>query len=68
MLALHNHYYGKSDIERRKQMAKDNLKRLFYMNETVFSFEKNANKMKQKFNVLDSYNVPLYEEEKGRQL
>ena len=49
-------------------MAKDNLKRLFYMNETVFSFEKNANKMKQKFNVLDSYNVPLYKEEKGREL
>ena len=68
MMALKNHYYGKSQGERRKQMAKDDIKRLFYRNETTFYFQKYVTKMRQTFNVLYNYNVPLYEEDKARQL
>ena len=50
------------------QVAKDNLKRLFYRNKTTFSFEKYVTNMKQTFNVLENYNVPLYKEDKVRQL
>ena len=47
MLTLQNHYDGKSECKRRKQVAKDDLKRLFYRNETTFSFEKYITKIKQ---------------------
>ena len=60
MLEFQNNYYGKSVGEHRKRVAKDNPKRLFYRNKTTFSFEKYATKMKQTFNFLDNYNVPLY--------
>ena len=49
-------------------MAKDNLKRLFYRNETTFSIENYVTKMKQTLNVLDNYNITLYEDEKVRKL
>ena len=49
-------------------MDKDDLKMLFYRNETTFYFEKYVTKMKQTFNVLENYKVPLYEEDKVRQL
>ena len=48
MLALQNHYIGKSEGERRRQVAKDNLKRLLYRNETTVSFKKYVTKMKLK--------------------
>ena len=68
MFALQNYYDGKSEGEFRKQVAKEDLKRLFYRNKTTFSFEKYVTRMKQKFNVLDNYYiVRLYEEEKVRQ-
>ena len=68
MLALQNHYGANSEGERRKQVTKGDLKRLFYRNETTLSFEKYVTKMKQTFNVLVNYNVPLYKEDKVRQL
>ena len=68
MLALQNNYDGKLEGGHRKQVAKDDLKRLSYINETDFSFEKHVTKMKQTFNVLENYNVYLYEEDKVRQL
>ena len=49
-------------------MAKDDLNKLFYRNKTNFYFEKYVANMKQKFNVLENYNFPLYEEDKVRQL
>ena len=63
ILSLQNHYDIKSEGERRKQVAKDDLKRLFYSNESTFSFEKCVNNMKQGLNVLKNYNKPLYEED-----
>ena len=52
ILALQNSYDVKSEGEHRKQVAKEDLKRLFYRNETKFSLEKYVTKRKQTFNVL----------------
>ena len=49
-------------------MVKDVLKRLFYRNKTTLSFKKYVTNTKQTFNVIENYNVPLYEEDKVRQL
>ena len=49
-------------------MAKDDQKRLFYRIETIFSFENYVTKMKKTFNVLDNYNVTLYDKDKVRKL
>ena len=45
MLELYNNVYRKSEGELNKQVAKDYLKRLFYRNETNYSFEKYGTKM-----------------------
>ena len=68
MSALQNHYDGKSEGEQRKSVAKDNPKRIFYRNQPTFSFEKYLTNMIQTLNMLENYNVPLYEENKLRQL
>ena len=60
MLAFQNCYDGKSEGEHRKHVPQDNIKRLFNRNGTTFSFEKYITNMKQLFNVLENYNVPLY--------
>ena len=39
------------------------LKKIFYKNETTFTFEKYVTKLKGIFNVLEKYGVPLYEEQ-----
>ena len=49
-------------------MSKDELKRLFYRNKTIFSFDNYVTKRKQTFNLLENYDAPLYEEDKFRQL
>ena len=54
MLEFQNHYDGKSEGEHRREVAKDNLKRLFFRNETTFSFDKYVTKTKQKLNVLEN--------------
>ena len=48
-------------------MAKEYLKSLFYRNKKI-SFEKYVTKTKQKFNMLENYNVPLYDEDKVRKI
>ena len=57
-----------SECERSKKVDKDDLKRLFYRNKTTLSFDKYVTNIKQTFNVIDNYNVPLYEEEKVRKI
>ena len=52
MLAFQNNYDGKSEGESRKQVDKENLKRLFYRNKTTLSFEKYVTNTRQTFNVL----------------
>ena len=64
MLALQNHYYGIPESERKTQVSKDYLNKIFYRNKTTFPFKKYRTKMKQRFNLLDNHNVPLYEEDK----
>ena len=54
MLEFQNHYDGKSEGEHRREVAKDDLKGLFYRSETTLSFDKYGTKTKQKFNVLDN--------------
>ena len=49
-------------------MAKDYIKRLFYGNETTFFFENNLTKMRQHINVIENYNIPLYDEYKVRKI
>jgi hypothetical protein len=68
MIALQTHYDGESEGERRKQVARADLEKLFYRNETTYSFEKYITKLKQIFNVLEKYNVPVYEEQKVQYL
>ena len=68
MLALQAHYDGESEGERRKQVARADLDKLHYRNESTFSFEKYVTKLKSCFNVLQKYNVPVYEEEKVQRL
>ena len=60
ILALQNYYDGKSEGGRRKQVAKDDLRKLFYRNETPFYLKKYVTKTKQKINLLENYNVNLY--------
>ena len=68
MLVFQNHCDVKSEGEHRKQVAKDDLKRLSYRNKTTFSIDKYITRNKQTYNVLENYNVPLYEEDKVGQL
>ena len=68
IFALQNHYDVKSEGGRRTQVDKEYLKKLFYRNKTNLSFEKYVTNTRQNFNVLNHYNVNLYEEDKVSQL
>ena len=68
MMEFQNHDYGKSEGETRKQVAQEDLKIIFYRKKTTFYFDKYVTKTKQKFDAMENYNVPLYEEDKVRQL
>ena len=68
MCVLQNHYDGKSEVERRKYVSKDDLRSLFYSNKTTFSFKNYVTKMRQTFNAIKDYNVTLYKEEIFRQI
>ena len=60
MQALHDHYGGTSDREQRKQLARYDLKKKFYKNNTTFTFEKYVTKIKGIFNIVEKYGVTLY--------
>ena len=62
MQELQAHYDDSSEGARRKQVARADLKKIFYKNETTFTFEKYVTNLKGIFNVLEKYGVPLYEE------
>ena len=59
---LQAHYDGTSEGARRKQVARADLKKILYENETTFTFEKFVTNFKGILNVLEKYGVPLYEE------
>ena len=63
MQELQAHYDGTSEGSRRKQVARADLKKIFYKNETTFIFGKYVTKLKGVFNVLGKYGVPLYEDQ-----
>ena len=56
------HYDGTSEGARRKKLSSDNLNKILYKNETTFTSQKYVTKLKEMFNVLGKYGVPLYEE------
>ena len=47
MQELQSHYDGKSEGPRRKQVARVDLKQIFYKNETTLTFEKYFTKLKE---------------------
>ena len=59
MQELQAHYEGTSEVSWRKQVDKDDLKKIFYKNDTTLTFEKYVIKLKGVFNVLEKYGVPL---------
>ena len=50
-------------VAHRNKFAIEDLKKIFYKNETNFTFDKYVTKIKGVFNVLEKYNVPLYEDQ-----
>ena len=62
MQELQAQYDGTSEVARRKQVARADIKKIFHKNETTFTFEKYVAKLKGNFNVLRKYGAPLYEE------
>ena len=64
MLALQGHYNGKAEGERRKAVAKSDIEKLFYRNESTFLFEKYVTKLQHAFNILEQYAIPEFEENK----
>ena len=63
MQKLQAHYDSTSEGARRKKVARADLKNISYKNETTFTFEKYVPNIKEVFNVLGKYGVPLYEEQ-----
>ena len=64
MIALQNQYDGTAEGERRMDVAKASLTKLFYRNESTFSFEKYVNKYLTIFNILKKDKFPIYEKDK----
>ena len=64
MIALQEHYDGTAEGERRMAVAKADLAKLFYRNESTFSFEKYVTKLLAIFNILEKYKFPVYEKDK----
>ena len=63
MQELQAHHDGTSEGAWRKQVSRAYTKKIFYKNETTFTFEKYVTKLRGIFNVLVKYSVPLYEEQ-----
>ena len=64
MIALQNQYDGTAEGERRMDVAKASLTKLFYRNESTFSFEKYVTKHLTIFNILEKDKFPIYEKDK----
>ena len=54
MQELQAHYDGTSEGARRKQVARADLKKIFYKNETTFTFENYVTNLKRIFNMLEN--------------
>lgn len=64
MLALQAHYDREAESDCRLTVAKADLDKLFFRNESTFSFEKYVTKLLDIFNIHELYRVPLYEKDK----
>ena len=63
MQELQAHCNGTSESARCKQVDRENLKKIFYKNDTTFTCEKYVARLKGIFNLLEKYGVPLYKEQ-----
>ena len=54
------YYVGMSERTWRKKVARSDLNKILYKNETTFILEKYVPKLKGVFNVLERYGVSLY--------
>ena len=63
MQELQVHYDVTSEVTRRKQVARVDLKKIFYNNETNFTFYKYVTKIKVVLKVLEKCVVLLYKEQ-----
>ena len=54
------YYNWKSEGECRNKVAREDLKKIFYKNDSTFTFENYAIKLKVLFNLLENYVVTLY--------
>ena len=64
MIDLQDHYHCTAEGERRMAVAKADLAKIFYCNESTFSFKKYVTKLLTIFNLLEKYNFPVYEKDK----
>ena len=62
MKEIQDKYYGTLEAAQGKQVARDDLKKIFHNNGNNFTFEKYFRKLKGIYNVLDKYGFPLYED------
>ena len=60
MQELQVHYDGTSEGAQRNKVVREDQKRIFYKNDTTFTFEKYATKLKGFSNVLDEHGVTNY--------
>ena len=60
MQELQDHYGAPSEVAQKKHAARAELKKIFYNNETTFTFENYVTKLKVIFDALEKYGVPLY--------
>ena len=68
MQKLQPYYYGTSEGARRKEVARADIRKILYKNENTFTFEKYVTKLRGVFNLLEKYDVPLYEEQMVKNL
>ena len=64
MQKLWEHSDGKSEVRRQKKQPREALKKLTYWHEHTFRFDKYINALQSNFQVLERFDVPIYEEDK----
>jgi hypothetical protein len=57
-IALCGHYDGPAEGDKRVAVARSNISKTFYKNETTFSFEKYSTRLKKSFDMLRQYGQP----------
>ena len=59
-MSRHSKFESTSEVSYKKLVARSDLKKILYENETTFTFEKYVTKRKNIFNVLEKFGFILY--------